>query len=84
MARIAAGEVRWKDDNGRNHWALFYTAPIGSWGEANGFPYEIEFMATQEMRYARILGTVVYVAVDEDAEGKPVTEKWKASSKFYG
>jgi hypothetical protein len=27
-------------------------------------------------RYARVLKTVAYVVVDEDAEGNPVVEKW--------
>jgi hypothetical protein len=32
------------------------------------------------VRYARILKTVAYIAVDEDAYGMPVVEKWYITS----
>lgn len=41
------------------------------------FPHQIAVDQGREMRYARVLKTVVYVAVDEDAFGNPVMEKWK-------
>jgi hypothetical protein len=37
-----------------------------------------------ETRLARILKTVAYVVIDEDANGAPVYEKWPLrSSRFY-
>ena len=41
---------------------------VGPWGSV-------------ETRPARVLKTVAYVVVDEDAEGNPVVEKW--AIKYY-
>jgi hypothetical protein len=32
---------------------------------------------SESSRYAKVLNTVAHVAVDEDAYGNPVVEKWK-------
>lgn len=82
MSRQALGEIRWKDNQGNSHWAWFYASDKDNWGAKNGFPYEVEFSVGQ-MRYAKIRTTVVYICVDEDAEGKPVTEKWQVKARFY-
>ena len=42
--------------------------------KANGLDFEIDVL--DGVRYAKILKTVAYVAVDEDEVGKPVLEKW--------
>lgn len=42
------------------------------------------FMSDGTKRSAKILKTVAYVAVDEDAYGNPVWEKWKIKNhKMY-
>lgn len=33
-------------------------------------------------RYARVLKTVAYIAVDEDAYGQPVVEKWEIKKRL--
>lgn len=53
-----------------------YKKTKDDWAIKNGLPYEIELCKTENKRYARILKTVAYVAVDEDEYGKPVLEKW--------
>ena len=39
------------------------------------FPHQIA-VGYREMRYAKVLKTVVYVVVDENADGSPVVQKW--------
>ena len=34
-----------------------------------------------QVRYAKVLKTVAYIAVDEDEYGNPVLEKWAISSQ---
>jgi hypothetical protein len=46
------------------------------WAKDNLLPYEVKFENTGEVRFARILKTVAYIAVDEDANGRPVLNKW--------
>lgn len=41
----------------------------------HGLEYEVDVL--DGFRYAKVLQTVVYVSVDEDAEGKPVLERWE-------
>lgn len=43
---------------------------------APDLPHEI-YVTPRDTRAARVLKTVVYVAVDEDADGNPVLEKWR-------
>jgi hypothetical protein len=70
------GQIEWRDESGRKHWAEFYLAADNSWGALNGSPFEIEFNKTGQKRFAQILRTVVHVAIDEDETGKPITDKW--------
>jgi hypothetical protein len=39
------------------------------------YPHRV-WVSNEEWRYAKVLKTVAYIAVDEDEYGKPVTEKW--------
>lgn len=39
-----------------------------------GLPHEIDVL--DGTRFAKVMKTVAYVAVDEDADGNPVLEKW--------
>jgi len=45
-----------------------------AWAIKNGLQSEIA--VGNEIRFATILRTVAYVAIDEDETGKPVLEKW--------
>jgi hypothetical protein len=45
---------------------VIYVRGVGQNGQSEG-----------ELRYARVLKTVAYVAVDEDEHGQPILEKWK-------
>jgi len=83
-ANKPVGQIEWRDDSGCKHWAEFYTAAADSWGAQNGFPFEIAFNNTGEKRFARILQTVVHVAIDEDENGKPVCDKWNVKRTVYG
>jgi hypothetical protein len=38
------------------------------------FPHKL--LTNDGFRYARVLKTVAYIAVDEDAYGQPIVEKW--------
>lgn len=45
------------------------------------FPHKVWVTTPREgldsgFRYARVLKTVAYIAVDEDAYGQPIVEKW--------
>lgn len=40
------------------------------------FPHKIWVLNGTAFRYARVLKTVAYIAVDEDDTGRPVVEKW--------
>lgn len=51
------------------------------WAIEQGFMHEIDVgsggIGNGGVRFARVLKTVAYVCVDEDAEGKAVFEIWK-------
>lgn len=60
-----------------NGFAYFeYRACQNKWGIDNGFIYEIA-MSDNSTRCANIKKTVAHVCIDEDSEGKPITETWK-------
>jgi hypothetical protein len=40
------------------------------------YPHTIAVGGQAEMRYAKILGTVAYVVVNENPDGTPVVDKW--------
>lgn len=75
-----AGIITWKDDFGNTHTAWFsYTDDV--WALKHGLIFQIWF--NNEIRFAKVLKTVVHVAVDEDEYGNPVIEKWKCKTTFY-
>ena len=39
---------------------------------------------TGQVRYAKVLKTVAYIAVDEDEYGEPVLEKWAIRNRTTG
>lgn len=55
---------------------FYYRETKDEWALKHGLKFEIDFANTEERRFARILKTVAYIAVDENAEGKPVLAKW--------
>jgi hypothetical protein len=58
----------------REHGHYFeYRASAGNFA---GMPHEIFVGPNNETRFGRVLKTVAYVVVDEDAYGAPVIEKW--------
>lgn len=80
--RKAIGRIEWKDDSGKKHWADFY-ASEDAWGLANNLPHEIEFNNTGSIRAAKVLNTVVHIAIDEAADRTAVMAKWNCKSTFY-
>jgi hypothetical protein len=67
----------------RNHFE--YRPTTNPWALAHGLEFEIAVgpdYHTLQTRFAKILKTVAYIAVDEDAEGKPVLEKWDIKKKW--
>ncbi len=63
-------------ESDNDHWFEFGTRPATDTTWASEFPHVIAVSDGGMTRYARILKTVAYVVVDEDADGTPVTEKW--------
>jgi hypothetical protein len=61
-----------------------YRPTQNPWALANGLNYEIAVGPDRipQVRFAKILKTVAYVAVDEDAEGKPVLQKWDIKKQW--
>ena len=58
-----------------------YRISQDSWGKSHGLPHEVcvsskDPTGKQNWRAANVKGTVCIIALDEDAEGKPVLEKW--------
>ena len=51
-----------------------YCKTSDKWALAHNLPFEIE--TVDGHRFARILKTVAYVAVDEQEDGAPKLEKW--------
>lgn len=55
------------------------------WAIENGLEFEIAVgpdYNNLQVRFAKILKTVAYVAVDEDANGKPVFQKWEIRKQW--
>jgi|TARA_R110000764_G_scaffold466_1_gene1816 hypothetical protein len=59
-----------KDVNGWHEYSLNQEEMTNSWE----FPHILH--TNDGFRYAKVLKTVAYIAVDEDAYGRPVVEKW--------
>lgn len=78
----AQGEIHWRDDTGKRHWAEF-GANSDPWGLRHNLPAEIHFNATNARRSARVMKTVIYLAVDEEPTGRPRLEKWKCRTVQY-
>jgi hypothetical protein len=64
------GEFQEKD----HHRHFTYRPTTDAWALQNNLTHEIDVL--DGFRFARILKTVAYVAVDEAADGSPVIEKW--------
>ena len=47
---------------------------VDEWAKKNRLPHEIDVL--DGVRYAKVLKTVAYVAVDEAPDGRAVIEKW--------
>ena len=54
-----------------------YRLSTDAWGLKHGLPHEIFVLDGKQTRACLIKGTVAYISIDEDAEGKPVLQKWK-------
>ena len=54
-----------------------YRLSTDAWGLKHGLPHEIFVLDGKQTRACLIKGTVAYISTDEDAEGKPVLQKWK-------
>ena len=73
-----AGEFR-ERSAGFFHWYADATeSEHGGWVRLYNLPHLIE--TSDGYRLARVLKTVAYIAIDEDAEGRPVLEKWHIGS----
>ena len=60
----------------REHGRWFtYRASAHEWGLRHGLPHEIDVL--DGTRAARVLGSVAYVATDENADGSPKLERWE-------
>lgn len=55
-----------------------YRVTSDAWALGQGLAHEVDVL--DGIRFARILGTVAYVAVDETADGSPVLDKWRISA----
>lgn len=51
-----------------------YRKTTDAWAIKNGLPYEVD--VAFDKRFANITKSRCYMAIDEDAEGKPVIERW--------
>ena len=63
-----------KDVRGMHEYSPNTDEMTGSWD----FPHILHTL--DGYRYARVLKTVAYIAVDEDEYGQPVVEKWNITS----
>lgn len=77
-----AGRIDWTDDSGKTHWAEFAQTK-DAWALKNNLPFELLFSNTGAIRFARILKTIIYVAVDETENSLPVLNKWNCRTRFY-
>ena len=60
----------------REHGRWFtYRASTHEWGLQYGLPHEIDVL--DGTRAARVLGSVAYVATDENADGSPKLKRWE-------
>ncbi len=60
-----------------------YQSTNNAWALANHLPYQINFPNTGEIRFANVLKTVVYLAVNEAEDGRPVLEKWHIKREWH-
>ena len=77
------GMIVWRDESGRKHWAEYAAAEAGSWGHSHGLPHIVRLEISGQDRAANVLKTVLHIATDEDAAGKPVIEKWAVENRCY-
>lgn len=50
------------------------------WAKQQGLQYVVAVGGLNEMRFANILKTVAYIAVDEDENGNAIIEKWQITN----
>ncbi len=67
-----------KDVRGFHEYSANTDDMTGAWVSPWEFPHVLHTL--DGVRYARILKTVAYIAVDEDEYGLPVVEKWYITS----
>ena len=53
-----------------------YRSTDNMWALKNGLNFEVAVGPLNEVRFAKILKTVAYIAVSEDDYLKPILEKW--------
>ena len=65
-----------------------YARTTNEWAISQGFEFEIDVMSAPgcyDVRFANIVKTRAYVAIDEDAFGKSIIEKWNIKNhNVYG
>lgn len=52
-----------------------YRPTLNNYATDNGLMYEIDVL--NGIRFAKILKTIAYVAIDEDENGLPILERWE-------
>lgn len=69
-----------KESEFKNWFPVYVNHEYGSGSFGSDFPYVIRVSSNPindtGLRYAKVLKTVVYVVVDEYANGEPCVEKW--------
>jgi len=72
------GYFNHKETNAGFDYAKIGNDPVDQWGILQGFTHKVfvNDVHGSGYRYAKIKGTVAYVAVDENPDGSAKTEKW--------
>lgn len=71
-------------DAPKNAKTRYFKHARDDWALSNGFPFRLISQHEGEGAAIKFGKTRAYVAIDEDANGKPVTETWKISGlKFW-
>jgi hypothetical protein len=75
------GVAIWKVDGTPK--CFWFKETTDEWALHHGMAYEIAFPNTKVVRFAKVLKTRIYVAVDEAPDGKPVLEMIEAKTHIY-
>jgi hypothetical protein len=67
-------EGRFKEADYKN--GFNYKLTSDPWAKQNRLPHAVDFERTGEVRFARVLKTVAYLAVDENPDGSAKLQKW--------